>query len=331
MDNLYVKTLEPVWNSTKDVWVNEDKLQELIRQMKEKKEGGELKIPAWDIPNVQPPIDCSFSMWLNFICLINTVNFAFTNFKKPWGKFTIEYPKGSPWPGAAAMQASFTRAHNEGIAIFDAWHLVEISLREVKDIFRSVDHNHRIPMIQERWEILREIGKVLIEKYDGSWLNLFEEGDWRAFNNGKGIVEQLVANFSSFRDRRFYRGHPLEFNKRAQLLVMMYHGRAVNSGGRFPLIEDIEDVGPIADYDVPKALHFLGVLEYNRRLKADIENHKVFQPNDSEEVENRLAMSYVMWKICKEVGVTMAQADFYIWNMGRKSGDPHILVPTTDY
>ncbi len=186
-------------------------------------------------------------------------------------------------------------------------------------------------MSRERWKIFHEIGKVLLKKYNGSWAKLFIESSWRAFNNGNGIVEQLVANFPSFRDERFYKGHHLKFNKRAQLLVMMYHGRAVNSQGRMPLIKDIEDIGPIADYDVPKALHFLGVLEYAPKFEAAIQNHKVFQSGDPEEVESRLAMSYVMKRICDEVGVNMAQADFYIWHMGRSSNAPHILVPTTDY
>lgn len=327
MNNPYVRTLEPVWDKLDNVSVNEEKLQELIEKMRKE----ELKIPAWAVPNVQPPMNCSLVEWLNFICTINTVNFAFTNFERPWKKFAIENPEGAPWEGAFAMEASFTRAQKEEIAVFDAWYLAEISLKEVKHIFRSIDHNHRIPMIKERWEILRQVGKVLIEEYDGNWLNLFEKGDWRAFNNGKGIVEQLVVNFPSFRDVRFYKDHRLEFNKRAQLLVMMYHGRAFNSGGRFPLIDDIEDIGPIADYDVPKALHFLGVLEYAPEFEAAIQNHKVFQPGDPEEVESRLAMSYVMKRICDEVGVNMAQADFYVWHMGKSSDAPHILVPTTDY
>jgi hypothetical protein len=330
MQNPYVKTLEPVWQNLGHVFVNKEKLQKLIERMKKE----ELKTPAWTFPNVHPPIDCSLNEWVNFICWINTVNFAFTNFEPPYNKFTIEYPEGTIWNGAFALQASFLRACAEGIPVFDAKYMSRISLRDVKYIFRPVDVRHSIPMIRERWKIFHEVGRKLLKKSlhrGDEWFDLFSQGNFRAFNNGRGIVELLVANFPSFRDRRFYKGYHLEFNKRAQLLVMMYHGRAVNSGGRYPLIEDIEDIGPIADYDVPKALHFLGVLEYSPRLEAAIENHKVFAPNDPEEVESRLAMSYIMKKICDEVEINMAQADFYVWHLGRSSDAPHILVPTTDY
>jgi hypothetical protein len=106
----------------------------------------------------------------------------------------------------------------------------------------------------------------------------------------------------------------------------------INSGERMmPLLEDIKDIGPIADYDVPKALNFLGVLEYSSEMKRAIWNREIILSGDPREVENKLAMSYVMKKICDMVGVTMDKADFYIWQLGRESDAPYILVPTTDY
>lgn len=327
MDNLYVKTLEPVWENLDSVFVNEENLHDLIEKIKRE----ELKTPAWQVPNVHPPIDCKPALWIDFICWINTINFAFTNFNPPYNKFIIEYPEGTLWLGAFAMQASFMRANGEGIPVFDAEYMSRISLKEVRHIFRPIDSQHQIPMARERWKIFHEVGKVLLDKYDGSWFKLFLDANWEAFNSGQGIVEQLAANFPSFRDERFYKGYHLKFYKRAQLLVMMYHGRAVNSNGRMSLIKDIEDIGPIADYEVPKALEFPGVMGYSPEFKRSIQNHKIFKPGDPEEVENRLAMSYVMKKICDEAGITMDKADFYVWNIGRKSKEPHILVPTTDY
>lgn len=335
MNNPYVKTLEPVWGNTDHVRVNEEKLQKLIEGMKQKKEKGELIIPGWNVPNVQPPMDCEPAEWIDYICWINTVNFAFTNFQPPWNKFSVENkdPTGKPWDGAFAMGASFMRAHKEGIRVFDAEYMARISLEDVRHIFRSVDPGHSIPMIRERWKIFHEIGKALLRKYNGTWIKLFLDGNWRAFDRGKGIVERLVADFPSFRDERFYKGHRLVFNKRAQLLVMIYHGRAVNSGARMPEIKDIGDIGPICDYELPKVLEFpdVRVLEYSLLMKAKIENHHIFMPGEPMETENRLSTAYVLKRICDEVGINMAQADYYVWNRGRKSSAPHILVPTTDY
>lgn len=332
INNPYVNTLESVWKNTKNVWINEEKLQELIEGMRKKKK--ELVIPDWTTPHIHPDPGCEIETWLNYICWINTVNFAFTNFRSPWNKFVIEHPKGNFFSGSAAMAASFMRALREGMPVTDAGYMSKVSLKDTKYIFRPADQKHQIPMLRERWRIFHEVGNILLEKYRGRWLNLFEQGRFRSFDNGKGIVELLVADFPSFRDARLYKDSQgtlrhLWFNKRAQLLVMMYHGRAVLSG--FPLIEDICDIGPIADYGVPKALKFFEVLEYSPLMESAIQNHHIFPAGSQMEIENRLAMSYAMKKICDEVGVSMAQADFYIWEIGRKSSAPHILVPTTDY
>ncbi len=327
MKDPYIKSMEHVWRETKHVRVNEGKLLELAEEMRKR----EVRIPAWDLAPVQPERSCSLSDWLNFVCWINTINFSFSNFDPPFNKFSVEYPEGSFWRGAFAMEACFSRAYWEGIPIFDARHMRKISQKDIQYVFRAIDKDHQIPMLWERWRIFHEVGDILLGRYGGFWQNLFEESHWRAFNNGKGAVEQLVTFFPSFQDYRYYKKSLLCFHKRAKLLVMMYHGRAVNSGGRFPLIEDINDIGPIADYEVPRVLESLGILEYSPEFEKMLNNRYVFSENDVQEVENRLAMSYAMKRLCEEAGVSMAQADYHIWSMGNKSSGHHILVPTTDY
>lgn len=327
MNNPYIKTLEPVWLDTDNIQVNKGKLRELIADMKIKKANKELVFPAWDIPNVQPPMDCSLKEWIGFVCTVNAVNFAFTNFHPPYNKFTIEYPAGTLQEGAFALEASFMRAHKNKIRIFDAAMLRKVSASSIDEIFYPIDDPYSIPLLWERLMIFHEVGEVLLEKFNGSWLNLFEEGNWRAL----GIVDQLVRNFRSFDDCRRYKGQLLEFHKRAQLLVMEYYGRAFNSGGRFPLIKDIEDIGPICGYELPKALECFGILEYSPEMEVLIESHHIFDPGDMMEIENRLATAYVMKKLCDEVGISMAQADYYIWDMAHRILSPHMLVRTTDY
>ncbi len=331
MKNCYLSTLESAWHDLKHVFINEEKLQELIEKVRK----DNLIVPAWAEQDIQPSMDCQLSEWLNFVCWTNTINFAFTNFEPPYYKFTIEYPGGVFPKGAFAMEASFMRAKAEDIPVFDTRYMRKVSKKDVEYIFRPISKEHQIPMIWERWVIFHEVGEVLLESYNGRWLNLFVDAGWRAFNeiqgNRNGIVDQLVSNFPSFQDRRFYKSHLLEFHKRAQLLVMMYHGRAINSGGRFPLIKDIGDIGPIADYEVPKALKVLGVIEYAPEFEAAIQNHKTILPNDEREIENRLAMSYAMKRVCDGAGVSMIKLDPYVWYLGKKSGLSHILVPTIDY
>ena len=336
MNNPYIKTLEPVWQATRDVWLNRAKLQKLTEEIRLKKERGELTIPGWSLPGIHPSLSCDLSSWISYVCWINTINFAFTNFEKPWNKFIVEYPEGTLWRGALAMQACFMRSLQEGIPVTDAQYMSSISLKDVKYIFRSIDEQHRIPMLKERWQIFQEVGRVLLEKFSRrgkEWPELFERADFRAFNEGKGIVDLLVDYFPSFRDIRYYRGYCLEFHKRAQLLVVMYYGRAFNSGGRFPLIADIEDIGPICDYELPKALASpdIGVLEYSSAMRALIERRHIFSPGHPMEKDNRLATAYALKEICDGADIHIPLVDYYLWDKGRKSSIPHILIPTIDY
>ena len=331
LDNPYLRTLEPAWKNLDYVSINEEKLQVLIVRMRELKEQGGLKAPTWDNPYSHPPASCRPSLAIDYVCWVNAVNFAFTNFEPPYTKFTIEYPKGTFQVGSFALGASFMRAYDI-LPVFDAKFMSRVSLKDVERIFQPSDSLHKIPIIRERWRIFREVGKILLDKYNGSWMNLFIQSGFQAFAGGKGIVEQLVDNFPSFQDTRQYKGRLLKFHKRAQLLAMMYHSRAASSGN-IPKLWDIQDIGPIADYELPRALRFLGILEYAPAMEEAIQRHQIQRVyNDCRwETENRLAMSYVMKRICDEVGVNMDRADFYVWRLGRACPNPHMLVLTTDY
>lgn len=329
MKNPYTETLKPLWRNQDriHIFVGEERLREVADQLKKER----LEIPPWAVPNVHPPMDCGLEDWVNYICWINTVNFAFTNFEPPYNKFSVEYPRGTIWNGAFALGASFMRARAGGFPIFDAKRMSQISFEEALHLFRPIDENHKMPMILERFGILQEVGMILLEKYNGSWLNLFEKADWLAFNNGKGIIDRLIFDFPSFYDARVFGGKKLHFQKRAQLLAMMYQDRALHFGGKFPLIKDAENLGPPCDYELPKALEFLGVLRYSDELKIKIKNRVITPENSREEIEIRVATWYAMEKLCEMLGTWIGPVDFKIWNMGRQSKEPHHLTSTIAY
>lgn len=329
MNNPYTESLKPLWLN-KDrlhVFVDEEKLEKLAQKLR----GEELIVPKWDTPNVQPPMDCSLEEWLNYVCWVNTVNFSFTNFDPPYKKFAVIDAGGELREGAFALGASFIRAYKEGFPIFDVRKISEITSGEVANIFRSIDNQHKIPMPEERWNCLRYVSWKLLEKYNGSWLNLFEQSNWLAFNNGKGIIERLVDDFPGFYDTRGYNVNRLQFHKRAQLLVMMYHDRAMHSGGKFLLIKDHERLGPPCDYDVPRAIESLGILKYSKGLKKKVENHNILPMNSREEIEIRTATWYVMERLREILNTWIGPVDFKIWNIGRQAQGPHHLTPTIAY
>jgi len=332
MNPLY-SSLEVIWKNPKLVFLNQKKLEEISSKIAAQ----ELKIPNWRAPVCYPHDDKNF---IQFLGIVNSINFAFRDFGTK-RKFKI-YDwriKTRPWTGAFAMIGCLLRACEQGFEILNAEFLKRITLTEMKYIFRPVP-DHPLPMIAQRKKILNEIGEVLLRKYNGSFCNLFQKAEFNAFGP-QGIVTQLTKYFPSFNDCLYYQTTYswLYFYKRAQLMVMMYHGRASDSQGKLPLIKDIQNLGAIADYQIPRVLEHLGILEYIPALKKVIAKQKIILPGSTAEVAIRamtiLAMKLILEKVnnIRKEKINMCHLDFKLWDMVKKIRIdlPHHLTPTIFY
>jgi hypothetical protein len=323
--NPYIATQYPIWNEPKYVFINEEGLN----QVAEKVASAEMNVPSWRAPVFPAGDDETF---LNFIAVGNCINFAFTDFDTHQS-FSVNY-KDTEWRGAFGMWACLLRAVDRGTDILNGAFLSEMDRSQCEEIFEAPS---RIPMIEERWRILREVGCVLSAKYAGSFANLFESAEYRAFNNGEGIVERLVADFPSFCDESKHAssGTMLKFHKRAQLLGMMYQGRALSTT-KLARLADFEDLGPIADYAVPRALHATGVLTYSVGLWEKIKNWQPIEEGSLEEQELRAqtvhAQALLQERLTElKFKVNTLQIDYSVWSMGRGGGEPHHLTRTIAY
>ncbi len=331
--NPWAESCAFVNNNPKHVFINDVQLEKIAKNLA----GKDLTCPAWREP-VYPESD---ERIIEFLGVINTINFCFTNFKTG-KKFDIEYPEGSGkiWNGAFAMAAAMKRAIEEGLDILNPTVLYNLSKEDVEHIFRHV--STPIPMFRERLDNLRDIGCKMKTKF-GSFRKLFEDSDYRLILDGKGIVEQLTS-FESYRDYSWYRGQKIYFNKRAQLLPMFYHGRALSSDGRLQSIRDPENFGALADYEVPKILRHFGVLRYSSVLENAVDTGFVLQKDGSMEIEIRAQTVNAMSMLLRRINhrrlsvdvkpITMAEIDYVVWNMGRGSEFKSLLhhrVDTTAY
>lgn len=332
--NPFYPSLKVIWDNPKFVFVNEEQLKKVSKEIAKE----DLKIPNWRAPVFYPEDDENL---IQLFGIENSINFAFTDFKTK-KKFKIEF-KGQEWTGSFAMAGSLMRAIEEGIPILAARYLKDIDLNSMKHIFREIP-GYPMPMLEARTEIFREIGMILLKKYKGSFWNLFRSAGFKAFGRHEnGIVHQLRQDFPSFNDISGYRNGYLHFHKRSQLLVMIYQGRALDSNGKLPLIKDIDDLGAIADYEVPKVLEYLGILEYAPSLKQKILNQEIIEKNSREEQKIRamtvLAMKNLLEKInqlrrkSRREKINMCHLDYRIWKMGKDASNlpPHHLTPTIFY
>ena len=318
---------QSVASESKNVRINHDKAEEISQKYSKE----DLQLPVWDAP-VFP--EKSNDEAIDFILLGNSINFAFNDFKTG-EKYVHEY-KGVPFKGAYGMWAALKGALDEGLPILNATYLENLSGADAERIFNG---NSKIPMLDERVNILNEVGRVLNKKYEGHFYNLVEKADGRLFNNGRGLVELLVEDFPSFRDDAVYNGRRISFAKRAQLGSAMVYEKFLPGGSHLFDEKDIERLTVFADYELPKALRSMGVFEYGASLADKIDNGKLIEAGSNEEVELRACtiavaseMKEDINRIKKSNAVNALHIDYRLWLDGRNYKDAKAhMTATTAY
>ena len=337
--NPFVESQKVVWENPRYVFINERALEDLACKMA----NDNLPAPTWrDKYGIYPEDD---DVMVEFLGMTNAINFCFTDFKTD-KKFDAEYPVGSGkiHKGAFAMAACVRRAMDEGLPILKYDWLTDLKEEQAAHIFRC--HLTAISMLKDRVLNLRNVGCVLCHNTARfkSFKELFEACDYRLFNNGRGFLEVLPRWFSSYQDACLWNNgrNLLQFQKRAQLFALMYQGRALSSGGRLPLLRDPEKIGPIADYQVARALRFLKVITYHLDLAQMVDSGKVIEKNSRMEIEIRaIGVTQVVCQLLerinvlrKELGktpITMAELDFALWTAGRNVSQRHHYTYTMAY
>ncbi len=316
--------LRAIWEEPTCVWVCESDITRVAKELATH----DFPIPSWR-ELVFPEQDEDF---FDFIAVGNSINFAFTDFKT--GKsFVAEY-RGSRWRGAFGMWACLRRALENGSAITSGEFLSTLTLARCQELFAG---DPPMPMIEERYAILKEVGDVLCNHYQGRFQNLLTSSRGNAFGR-QGLVTQLLARFPSFRDesRHIKTGTFLQFEKRAQLLAMMYQGRALASTALKPL-SDFASLGPIADYSVPRALHTQGILRYSPELERQIIARSILVKDSVPEQEIRAQATNAQIMLLNEINslrrtsLTFLELDYKLWMLGREVAAPHHLTRTTAY
>ncbi len=324
-------TTNPVLESTKIlienpeyVFINNQKIEQLAKKWSKLN----LKRTSWNNP-VFPKENSKET--IDFFFLINTINFAFTDFKTK-NKFITTY-KEKEWRGAYGMIASVKRAIEEGIPILNSQYLENITLNNMKHIFRG---NIEIPMIQERTEIFREVGTVLSKNYQGHFYNLVENSNNKLFNNGSGIVESLINNFSSFDDSINYKGKMVRFDKRAQLAVAMTYGKFDNQEPFH--VKDIDKITVFADYVLPKGLRNLGILNYSKELSKKVDTRQLIEEGSLEELEIRASTIHAAQRLQDEINkyrltkpINATHIDYKLWSETRGTKGFSHLTKTINY
>ncbi len=267
---------------------------------------------------------------LNWLLLLDALNFCFWA-EKGRERWRVSY-KQETLNGYWAEAAALTRAVEEGVPLWNADYLSTISEEVVASIFRPVESSDPIPLFEQRVANAREVGRVLLEKYQGQ----FAQAITQTNNNAIALVHLLARNFSSFNDVVSYRKHEVRFFKRAQICVADIYGSF--GGKHWAAFTNLSKLTIFADYKLPQILRHYGVIEYHPTLAERVDNQELLEAGSEEEVEIRAATIWaceLLRRSLERQGYTMnaLEIDQRLWILSQKSEDmrPYHRVRTQYY
>jgi len=294
-----------------NVWINADQINHLCDVWGQEEKAG-----------IAPPPSAWYEQYhfydgtersVNWILLLDALNFCFWA-EKNQPRWTIEY-KGEVLNGYWAEAAALTRAVEEGLPLWDAQYLSTISSETMAHIFRG---SQTIPLLQERVANAQEVGRVLLERYNGQFTHAIEKAQGSAIK----LVLLLAHDFPSFYDVASYRNRTVRFFKRAQICVADLH--SAFQGKQWGAFSDMDQLTAFADYKLPQVLRHYNVLEYQATLAKRIDNQEILMAGSEEEVEIRAATIWTcellrraMWQ--RGRAMTASEIDLRLWLTGQNA------------
>lgn len=269
---------------------------------------------------------------VDWIFVVDSLNFSFWLAGEK--QFQLEYNE-KVYEDYEALCAAINRALDEGVAITTPAYYKDITLDEINHVFRSCNGTV-LPLLEQRQKNLNEAGKILCEKYNGSFSNLLLECD----HDVNHVIQKVTHHFTSFRDEATFDEQTVCFYKRIQILIAdMWACFDAQSFGEF---HNIELLTMFADYRVPQALLALNLLSYSEELMCKLQNNVQIPSDSREEMEIRGCSIHAVEILREEIGklnestVHSLMLDFYLWdfathNPEKMKGFPEHRTRSTFY
>jgi len=319
-------SLRPVIEKSRDVRTRVDKIVEVAGWMAYE----ELPMPDYHLPlgvGENNPDEA-----LDFIMVSDSIDTAFTDFSTHV-KFQVDYA-GKHWSDSEALFACMKRAMDQGTPILDGHYLAKVTRADMARIFAG---NIEMPMLDEKTEVWRQVGAVLVERYDGRFHNFIRSCPAKLYDSGNGIIERLAKEFSRFNDVSQYDGHEIKFYKLPQLGIWFVYS-SLHPLGKFKL-DDIGAMTAFADYIVPVALRLMGIISYSPALEHAINSYQMIPRDSTQEIEIRAHCLYATALLREEINkirspemkVIVPQIDARLWTHYHTTFWPHHLTKTIMY
>lgn len=255
---------------------------------------------------------------VNMVLFETAVNFCFWA-DSPKLKWVVE-KDGKRLGGWYSLAACFDRAAANGTPVYDAAFMADLSSENARELFAGAPGSPEIPLLEQRAENLREVGKFLLEHYDGQAVRFLEAQNFSAPRIAEAVTRELV----SFQDGGVYDGQWVWFLKRAQILP----SDLSQLTAQYPEfdIKDCEQLTAFADYRLPQVFRHYEVFTYSTNLSRRIDSLEHLEAGSPEEVEIRAATI----QACEQLKAhlphrTSADIDLGLWLLSQDIRDDPTL------
>jgi len=250
-----------------------------------------------------------------YVFCLDTVNFCFWGDPK-WGR----HYQGEWLDGYWAMAEALTEEARRNIRFLDARALAELDAATLGEVLGG---RPAIPLLEERAANLRELGRWVVDRFEGRFAHVLREANSDAVD----LVRLVVGGLASFRDEATYEGRRVRFYKRAQILAAdLYGAGGGGNGGRgWGDLTHLHELTAFADYKLPQILRHQGVLRYSPALADKVDNRVPLPAGSREEVEIRagtIRAVELLREETKRLGVDLPsyRIDWLLWSASQDSG-----------
>lgn len=91
----------------------------------------------------------------------------------------------------------------EGIPIVDPNYYANITCEELGKILRPDDGAGIAPLLEERVKNLQQVGRILLDKFNGTFVECIKASE----NSAEKLLKIIVNNFECYRDEADFHGH----------------------------------------------------------------------------------------------------------------------------
>lgn len=226
--------------------INKDEIKKFANEIQE------INIKNWLYNSPYNLFNENVETIITFLLYFEAIDFSF------WGspKWQIETSNGKE-DGSMALMYAMLRYIRENKS-FD-----NLTKENFKEYLKG---NVEIPLFEERFKIIKNVNKVVNERFGGDFYNAIYK-----LTNDEELFKFIIDNFEDFKDIRTYEGKTIYFYKLAQLLTSdILHIREKKENIKV----DCSHLVGCSDYKIPQGLRALKLVKYNKEL-ADIVDNKV--------------------------------------------------------